>query len=464
MVNRTLIRLWCFVLWAVVPLTAGFALYVIANNWTMACIKNRQPYAHSWWILTMAMQDLSWTVILWYTGKEGTVSKLLFNAMLGTNLLNYMTYAFFFHRIWMVLYKSLRQKSLTALSFSGGKSAKAIRSSRALSDVLIRLLWYRLGSTTFTAVLWFVLWLIASCLETYFALRCGYKCLETNFFPAYTILNDIIAGSLVVFGLCLLAVQKIFTVSDNFGICKELSLKIFVIAGFFTYSELLMRTTIITSDDRSIYFLLAVTVEILLQIFIATFFIWSITSRPRRIISNWKTVNLDMVLRDQWLFGMFEEQLKREFRVEYLNFLVSCIQYRRIAMLDGDFGIRSSSSSSESDCENIKRLHWRTTLIDEHTDSATVARFIFEEYCQRGSPQEINLYNQTSDNIAVNIRKITNIYMYSKRDIYKEAYDCVYDILSSDSMVRFNRMLLTLTSNSKFRRSYINSDYVKPLI
>ena len=59
MINKTFLFIWCALAFTITPISAGFALILIAKNWNTIGIKNRQPYAHSLWILTVAIEALA---------------------------------------------------------------------------------------------------------------------------------------------------------------------------------------------------------------------------------------------------------------------------------------------------------------------------------------------------------------------------------------------------------------------
>merc|ERR1719510_2613482 len=108
---------------------------------------------------------------------------------------------------------------------------------------------------------------------------------------------------------------------------------------------------------------------------------------------------------------MFEEQLKKEFNVQNLNFLVSCIHYSRTVIAQGQFGI--GTSFTETEIETLNMLNWRGTREDENTDPNKIARFIYNEFCVRGAPQEIDLHENTSRRLSARIRNLSNVCNYA---------------------------------------------------
>jgi len=360
----------------------------------------------------------------------------------------------------MVVYKSLLQKSLSAIDIWDIKMFSGSRSRKSLSNVFIK---YRhsLGNPTFMSLVWFFIWLLVSGLEIWFSFTCDLACDRENSIPPYDIVNIIVMVFLVVLGLTLLTVQKCITVSDSFRINSELTWKTLVIAIFFVWSYLILETHIIVYSHHGTYFIMSFSIELLLQIFITDYHLWKITFK--KTVKKRSTLTLDMVLKDEEWFARFQDQLKQEFSVENLNFLVSCIHYCRSVMLQGDFGIESSSSNeTEFDNEGERRLNWRKTLASVENDPNEIARFIFEEYCQQGAPQEVNLTEQMRKRLAGRMKMLLNVCNYAERDIFSEAFDCIYNLLSNDSMLRFNQGISVL--HPKLTRNKIISDLEVPLL
>jgi len=276
----------------------------------------------------------------------------------------------------------------------------------------------------------------------YYALSYGWYYPEDTY-PAFDIINITISGSMLGFGLLMLAVQTIFTVSDSFNICLELTMKCVVILGSITYIEILEHTDLILygmENNKWTYFLLVISGEILLQILITDYHLWSNLSwSPKTSSRDRYTIDLKMVLKDSDLFTRFEDQLKQEFSLENLNFLVSCINYRRIAIRQGNFGIESSFSETEH--ETFHMLNWRETIADDNCDPNAIANFIWNEYCARGAPQEINLDKETRQRLSARMGKLSNVYNNAQLDLFSEAYHLIYDELENDPVLRFKKNL-----------------------
>lgn len=218
MIDRPYIVAWCCLSFASILISSGFGLFLIAKNVNMTCIKNRQAKAHSCWIITITIEAIAWTVVLIITELNIVQPRTRFYIMVATMVVNYINWAFFLHRIWMLFYKSLQQKSLTDFNIF---DEEARRTSKSLSNFWVTQR-HRLGDSKFMSVIWFIFWCSLSVLLMYLSLECGVVCLTAKYNPPYDLLNELVAGFLVLFGLFMLGVQKLFTVSDSFSISTEL--------------------------------------------------------------------------------------------------------------------------------------------------------------------------------------------------------------------------------------------------
>jgi len=239
----------------------------------------------------------------------------------------------------------------------------------------------------------------------------------------------------------MLTVQTFFTVSDSFNICAELSMKCLVIMSFVIYAEILLRTNFIaqSTQDKLVKYIVVISGELLLQIFITDYHLYMSSRSFGKSRGNRYTIDLNMVLKNIYLFREFEDQLKREFHVENLNFLVSCIHYRRTVTRQGHFGIGTSISECEN--ETFEMLNWRETMPDEDRDPNKIARFIYSEFCVQGAPQQISLDNDTFKRLSARMRSLSNIYNYSEQDLFSEAFDLIYNQLDNDPLIRLKRKL-----------------------
>jgi len=412
----------------------------------------------------MALQDIAWTVILYASvGKSPNVNNV-YCAMVVTNVFgNYLCFALFFHRIWMCVYKSLLQNSFGALNMWDIPSIHTLRSSTALSSFWVKHR-YTLGNSIVMSVVWASFWLLTGSLELWYALSVSWY-FPPDVFPTFDIINITVSSCMVGFGLLMLAVQTFFTVSDSFNICTELTMKCFVIMFFVIYAEILTHTNLIAhgaQDDKWTWFLVVMSGEILLQILIADYHLYVSSRSSGKSRSNRFTIDLNMVLKDENLFTKFEKQLKREFILENLNFLVSCIYFRRTVMRQGHFGIGTSFTESEGEIFNM--LNWRETMVDEDKDASKIARFIWSEFCVRGARQEINLNNQTVKRLSGRMKNLSNVYNYAERDLFDEAFDLIYDQLDNNSVLRFKGRLNLHSGTTCNVESIYGDGYGMPLL
>merc|ERR1719357_576261 len=107
----------------------------------------------------------------------------------------------------MLFYIPLLQKSLVDFDIL---DAEAVRSRKLLSNFWVMQRDF-LGNPKVMFVIWFFFCCVFSGLNIYYGLNCTWMCLEKNYYPAYSLVNDVAAGCVVIFGLSMLCVQKLFT-------------------------------------------------------------------------------------------------------------------------------------------------------------------------------------------------------------------------------------------------------------
>jgi len=452
MIDRGFILVWCGVVCTIILISAGFGLFLIAKNGNMTCIKNRQPKAQSLGILTTATEAMAWNLILFINEENLVGFKICFHLMIATSVLNYINWAIFFHRIWMLFYKSLLQKSLTGFNIF---HVETRRRASSLSNFWVRQK-YRVVDSMYMLLVEFIFWCPLCVLLTYLALTCGMQCIAADYYPSYDWLNDFVAGSLVIFGLSMLAMQKIFTVTDSFSISIELFWKCLVLASFFPFYGLLLHTEIITSVnplDKIIYALLVIISMLLIQLLITDYYIWELISRVKKLH---KTIDIatdmDKLLINQKLFKQFEKQLQQEFRIENLNFLVSCIRYRNM-FIEED--LNESSLSETPYLENPQPLWWKESMKPEKLamsegNRLKMALTIFGEYFGPRAPQKVNLSEQTVTKLSNKIKSFSSINNREKRDIFCGAYNYICDLLSKDALKKFKKDITLLRVESQW--------------
>jgi len=344
-------------------------------------------------------------------------------------------------------------------------NAEAVRSRKTLSNV-----WVRQRQCLGNSMIMFLIWLffcsVFSGFTIYYGLRCGYyTCLIRNALPTYNLVNDVANGSLVIFGVSMLCLQKFFTASETLGITTELAVKVTVIATFFTFSELIMNTNVITSEDKIRKGTILATCALLVELFVTDYYMWVMKSsvRPKNTIIVHDAIDLDTILKNENLFKKFEKHLTQECSIENLNFLVSCIQYRRTVLFQGPI---DSSIISDSEPEKFEELHWRNsvkpeTLANRNSNIPKMARLIYKEFCQSGSPQWINMGKETSKILSSRIKNLSHNCDYPELNIFSEAFDRICDLLSNDSLRRFK---MNLDKYSKYKSGGINGDYKELLV
>jgi len=177
------------------------------------------------------------------------------------------------------------------------------------------------------------------------------------------------------------------------------------------------------------------------------------------------------ILDSESLFDSFERHLKREFSLENLNFIVAVVHYRRLCeerthnshSTSGMLGrgkntcrkMQDISMQPFGDAFNLvpliptcggniikhrnkrtPRLSWIESEVELCADKENTALFIFDEYCDRGAPQEINL-NRRERNELVEFFSHSIKDPYKLNTIFDSAFESILDLLENDSLKRF---------------------------
>jgi len=100
---------------------------------------------------------------------------------------------------------------------------------------------------------------------------------------------------------------------------------------------------------------------------------------------------------------------------------------------------KCSSDDTESEAVVFNGMCWMPTLYEEETgDLETIAREIFNTYCARGAPQEINAGDQ---------QRLTELFSRDYLDegdlyhVFDKAFKVVVQLLTNDSLMRFRTSL-----------------------
>jgi len=276
----------------------------------------------------------------------------------------------------------------------------------------------------------------------------------------------------MIFVLSFLFIQKCCTVSDSFSIATELLWTCFPTAIYNLLSVLQMKTDMtnfVDPQDVPYIFYSMIILMLATQLHITYYYTWKIISsmKHQRIILS-RAINLKMVLKNREYFFEFEKQLKQEYSIENLNFLISCAQYRWTAILHGNFGFESSTSATDFDSENFELLNWKglTTNFAESDPGIMIkiAQDIFDEYCQPGAPQEISLSQKTATRLSKKIENLLKICGYPERNIFCEARREVEKLLSEDALKRFKGAQAARSVDNKWRIPQIYDEYGKPFL
>jgi len=133
--------------------------------------------------------------------------------------------------------------------------------------------------------------------------------------------------------------------------------------------------------------------------------------------------------------------------------------------LDSELGTSSPfARSTISDLGNIvthmskrtPRLSWLESEVELCADKEKKALFIFDEYCDRGAPQGINLSRRERN-------ELVEFFSHSIKDpdklktIFDRAFDSVLELLENDTVIRFKRRASFAKMVKVLRRNTISS-------
>jgi len=422
-------------------LCATVSVYFIVKYRDSAAIRNRQPFTYLAWVLMITTTNiirLIGVLIIFRSDFEYYVMKVAFLVS------DCIVKVLFFNRISSHVYSCFTQNWLCDLDMWDFQAIQSMRSSVSLSSIAVT------NRRTIPMIM-----LVTLIVLSIFALAIWiwnkYDEYNWNMDPLYffpCLVKWQRPCCLTVLELIFLAVGKLFTISDNFKIYPELATICLKKVLYDIWWVFLWKT----GSTYELYWAVWLGQDNLTML-ITVYYLYKVSKASGKSRSELCTIHLNMVLEDQDLFRKFEGQLKKEFSVEYLNFLVSCIFFRRALICQGNFGIESSGLESAS--EQFNMLNWRETTANEHEDPKERARFIYSEFCAPGAPQQITLNEQTLTNLSTRIQNLSNIYNHVDRDLFREAFNLVYDRLDKDLGPRLEARL-NLCRRNKLRGCSIN--------
>jgi len=353
----------------------------------------------------------------------------------------------FFNRISIFVYSCFIQNWLCEIDMWDFQAVQSLRSSVSLSSIAVT------NRRTIPMIMW-----VALVILSLFALaiwkwnmwldECNGN-IGPMYFCPFSLQWLLWPCSLTGLELIFLAVEKLFTVSDKFWIYPELDT--------FSLKNVLydIRWVFVSTTDSPLYNWDWVVwlVQDNLNVLITVYYLHKVSKPSRKSRSELYTIDVNVVFKNEDFFKELEEQLKKEFSIEYLNLLVSCIFFRLTVICQGNF--RIESSGLESNSENYNMLNWRETIGDEHEDPKERARFSYSEFCAQGVLQQISLKEQILKNLSTWVKNLSYIYNHLYQDLFREAFNLVYYRLDKNLVPRLKARLY-LCRRNKLRSCSIN--------
>jgi hypothetical protein len=251
---------------------------------------------------------------------------------------------------------------------------------------------------------------------------------------AYDYYNIGVSTSFIIFNLILTCCTR-FHFYDTNGCTREvrtLNCNMIVLAIGFSLASWVFSTKWSVDDRLVITFIIGMTMLLFFQLILN----WKLYQEMIIDCSSctkpslFDNFTIDDILNSSSMCKQFEHHLRMEFSLENLNFLKICDRYQDLVRHSNDY---TGSSGAENDCrdEFLVSFCCSNNLPRRKT---TVARYIYEQFCVEGAPQEINL----SRKIRRELREFfeSNSHVYAK-ELFDDAVNCIKDLLTHDSLRRF---------------------------
>jgi len=243
-------------------------------------------------------------------------------------------------------------------------------------------------------------------------------------FKAYDYVN-IVAVSIFV-GLNVVYAQYTIKLSDNFRFKGEvLTVSSLIVVGLLVWLVFCAAKLNQAQRLAIAFFILICTFLLILVTIDWNLYKARIWSCPK-IFHN---LTIDEIMGLSSIRKQFEEHLRKEYSLENLNFLQSCERYHELL---GESN-KSSVSCDETECRADDTISLRCSMEIPNRKSS-MARYIFEQFCKRGAPQEINLSREISRKLRDRFK--TNDSPFGE-DIFDDAIECIKDLVTNDSLRRF---------------------------
>jgi len=139
---------------------------------------------------------------------------------------------------------------------------------------------------------------------------------------------------------------------------------------------------------------------------------------------------IDDILNNTLTCRQFEQHLRKEFSLENLNFIKACDRYQDLLRYSNDY---IDSSGADNECSDEFLVSFCSSK-DGLRRKTIVARYIYEQFCAEGAPQEINLSKKIRQELREVFESSTECYA---EEVFDDAVDCIKDLLTNDSLLRF---------------------------
>jgi len=215
--------------------------------------------------------------------------------------------------------------------------------------------------------------------------------------------------------------------SDNFRFRGEvLTVSSLLVVGFLVF-WLVFRAAKYNKTDRvavafftlnSTFVLILVTID------------WNLyKARVWSCPKTYTNLTIDEIMGFPSILQQFEEHLRKEYSLENLNFLQTCQRYCEILRQGDNRGTSSVETGFNIDGSTSLRCPMEIPSL-----KSSMERYIFEQFCVRGAPQEINLSREISRKLRDQFDLNDSLF---GEEIFDDAIECIKELLTNDSLRRF---------------------------
>lgn len=449
------------------PITALYGLWLVFSNWKESFIQKRQPYAQVLLIIACFLIGFLMEIFNYVTYTLHIESTYTWDMLVTVNILMLGLYILYFYRAWMLWYKNRLQCSYLGMVVDDIPESEVDITGegqdRSTKSAIADDFWVRkrpiIGNSKWVSLMGICAFAILTGINIAIVWNLDLNSLKGLDFQPYDYYDMTVSALFISSGL-LISGCAMIKVEDSFMFTTEIRMvSVSLILGLSLF-WIFYRRERMTADHKlkvSFNILQSTALVILITVDYNLYMaskLFSPKEEPSETPAS-KTLSMDDVLHNETIFRQFEQHLKKEFSIENLNFLKTVIYLRQIRHRPRQSVDRSNSGArtprlqakdsltlpdriTATSVESVEelRMHWMRSTSKKHKRVTSVARFIYEEFCVVDAPQEINLGRLVMKKLQKHFSK--SMTFPPPINIFDEAYKSIVDLLTNDSLRRFN--------------------------